>query len=431
MINQICAEIQKDVWIMEPRMLAVLYEKLSSMTTESLEAISAIKIQTNKPAAMTVNGGVATINIHGVLMKNPPSWLAWFGIGSTAYGQIRQQLSEAIGDPSVKSIRLHIDSPGGKVAGGSETADAIRDANKIKPVSAYIEDLGASGAYWLASQTGQITANLNAEIGSIGVFTVFGDYSKMAEMEGVKIHVVRSGEHKGMGVVGAPITENQIAAWQDVVDGIADNFINAVSTGRRMSAETVRGLADGRVFLAKTAKKNGLIDSIINPDKINVKESNAMAETKTKDDVAADDVVEDTTTAGVDLEAAKKQADDEGKERLGLLEAAFEGEPKFVLEQFKAGATADQAKAAFCDVLTAKLEAADAKVAELEKKKTTVGGDPVNNENDGGGGSQASAFMAAVRQYAKDNKCTQTVALKAVKKESPQLFEDYQAGLTS
>ena len=429
MINQICAEIQKDVWIMEPRMLAVLYEKLSSMTTESLEAISAIKIQTNKPAAMTVNGGVATINIHGVLMKNPPSWLAWFGIGSTAYGQIRQQLSEAIGDPSVKSIRLHIDSPGGKVAGGSETADAIRDANKIKPVSAYIEDLGASGAYWLASQTGQITANLNAEIGSIGVFTVFGDYSKMAEMEGVKIHVVRSGEHKGMGVVGAPITENQIAAWQDVVDGIADNFINAVSTGRRMSAETVRGLADGRIFLAKTAKKNGLIDSIINPDKINVKESNAMAETETSD-VEAADVVEDTTTAGVDLEAAKKQADDEGKERLGLLEAAFEGEPEFVLEQFKAGATVDRAAAAFCDVLTERLAASNSKVAELEKNKP-AGADPVNNENDGGGGSQSSAFMDAVRQYAKDNKCTQTVALRAVKKESPQLFEDYQAGLAS
>ena len=429
MINQICAELQKDIWIMEPRMLAVLYEKLSSMTTESLEALSAIEIQTNKPAAMTVNGGVATINIHGVLMKNPPSWLAWFGIGSTAYGQIRQQLSEAIGDPSVKSIRLHIDSPGGKVAGGSETADAIRDANKIKPVSAYIEDLGASGAYWLASQTGQITANLNAEIGSIGVFTVFGDYSKMAEMEGVKIHVVRSGEHKGMGVVGAPITENQIAAWQDVVDGIADNFINAVSTGRRMSAETVRGLADGRIFLAKTAKKNGLIDSIINPDKINVKESNAMAETETSD-VEAADVVEDTTTAGVDLEAAKKQADDEGKERLGLLEAAFEGEPEFVLEQFKAGATVDQAKAAFCDVLTERLAASNSKVAEMEKNKP-AGADPVNNENDGGGGSQSSAFMAAVRQYAKDNKCTQTVALRAVKKESPQLFEDYQAGLAS
>ena len=163
----------------------------------------AIEIQKTK-GTMQITGGIATINIHGLLMKNPPGWLAWFGIETTDYNVIRQQLGEAVGNKDVQSIFLHIDSPGGTVAGVSEAAEAIANANKAKPVSAYIEDLGASGAYWLASQAGKILSNPNGEIGSIGVYTVYADFSKMAETEGVKVHVIRSGEHKGMGVIGTP-----------------------------------------------------------------------------------------------------------------------------------------------------------------------------------------------------------------------------------
>lgn len=396
--------------MMEPRAMAAMVAKLFAINTESLASLMAIEIQKNKPE-MRVEGGVATINIHGILMKNPPSWLAWFGIDSTDFSQIRQQLAEAVGNTNVQEILLHVDSPGGTVAGASETADAIKAAGRVKPVIAYIEDLGASGAYYLASQAKQITANLNAEVGSIGVYTVYEDYSKAAETAGVKVHVIRSGEHKGMGIIGAPITDGQIRAVQDVIDGMAGNFIAAVSEGRRISIEMVTALADGRVFIAAEAKKNGLIDSIImcNPDKD--KEKNTMAE---------------ETQKGKETTGTAATASEPKKATTAELRAAFPDEPAFVLEQFEKDATIEQAKAAYANVLKVRNTELKQQNAELTKKikKAATGAPPV--PVGGEGGEQAGGgFLATAKQYAKENKCTMTAAMKAVKKDNPQMFNTY------
>lgn len=421
MINPIIAQIQKEIWMMEQRSMAAYFANVFEIDAESLAKLAAIEISKTKPA-LKVENGTATINIHGILMKNPPSWLAWFGIESTDYAQLRSQLAEALGNKAVQSIMLHVDSPGGTVAGSSEAAEAIAAANKIKPVSAYVEDLGASAAYYLASQAGQITANPNAEVGSIGVFTVYDDFSKAAEMQGVKVHVIRSGEHKGMGVIGAPITDEQIEAMQAVIDGMADNFIKAVGSGRKMKAEQVRELATGQVWIAKEAKKLGLIDGIANGiENLNLSNNsskeNVMAETQEKE-TGGKTVVK--STAQAPQKPAKKPA------TVAELKEAFADEPAFCLEQFEAGATLLEAKAAYAEVLkkrNAELSQQNAELKKNKDKKGRTGTDPIVSGGEGAAGGED--FIQAAADYAEEHKCTRTEAMRKVKKAQPELHAAY------
>jgi len=253
---------------MEPRALDALFMQIAEIKVDMNEMA---KIEVQEAIKPVVNGDTAVIAIKGILMKKVPFIFHLFGIETTSYTDIQGQISYALADNKVKKILLDIDSPGGVVAGVMETGNAIAAAGQMKKTTAQIEDLGASGAYWLASQASKITATPNTEVGSIGVYAVYVDYSKRAEEDGIQVHVVKSGEHKGMGVMGAKISDEQLAAVQEIVNGLSDNFIKAVSTGRGLSTAAVRELSDGRLWLAEKARTNGLIDSVINK---NLKQTN-------------------------------------------------------------------------------------------------------------------------------------------------------------
>ena len=157
---------------------------------------------------------------------------------------------------------LHIDSPGGTVAGTGDLAAAVARADMKKPVFAFIEDLGASAAFWVASQARKVFTNSSAMIGSIGTFGVVHDMSVMAAREGVKVHVIKAGKFKGAGVPGTEVTADQLMEQQRVVDDLNEEFVRGVATGRKMSMEAVREIADGRVHVGKSAQKLGFSDGV-------------------------------------------------------------------------------------------------------------------------------------------------------------------------
>jgi signal peptide peptidase SppA len=201
-------------------------------------------------------GNVAVIDMVGPMMK-----------GDSKYGGVntvltRQIVRTAVSDDLASSILLVIDSPGGSVAGTAELATEVKNANEKKPVHAHIDDLGASAAFWVASQARRVSANATAQVGSIGTVAVVEDTSKMYEAAGVKVHVISTGEFKGAFADGTPVTEAQIQYLQDLVNEINKHFLNAVADGRKMSLTDVKKAADGRVFMAKESKELGLIDVI-------------------------------------------------------------------------------------------------------------------------------------------------------------------------
>ena len=88
------------------------------------------------------------------------------------------------------------------------------------------------------------------------------DASGLAERIGIKVHVVRAGEFKGAGMFGTEVTDEQLSEFQRIVNGLNEQFLDAVQTGRNMSRQQVEAVADGRVHIAAEAVKLGLIDAV-------------------------------------------------------------------------------------------------------------------------------------------------------------------------
>lgn len=209
-----------------------------------------------------IQGRTAVIEIYGTMTKHGSSFARG---GSTV--RARRSLRNALNDPNVGSILLLIESPGGSVAGTKELADDVRAAAQQKPTWAYIEDIGASAAYWVASAAHKIFANDVAYVGSIGTYMVIDDWSKAYEEHGVKAHLVTTGEFKGAGVAGIEIQEKHLAHWQELINKTNDLFLAAVQKGRGFTKAQTKQLADGRVHMAADAKDLGLIDGVQSLDK--------------------------------------------------------------------------------------------------------------------------------------------------------------------
>jgi signal peptide peptidase SppA len=224
-----------------------------------------------------VTDGIATIPIRGQTQKGDSSF------GGTSTVRVRRALREAYGRSDVRSVLLHVDeAPGGTVAGTDDLARDIAEAPKGMDVYAQIDDLGASAAYWLASQAKKVFANPTALVGSIGVYTVLEDTSGAYELAGVKAHLVSSGPYKGAGVAGVPVTEEMIAGVKEIVDDTNEHFLAAIMSGRGMDKASAKGVADGRVWIASKAKRLGLIDGIQTLDQTiaQIREQNAARDAK-------------------------------------------------------------------------------------------------------------------------------------------------------
>jgi len=162
-------------------------------------------------------------------------------------------------DPSVEVIVLNIDSPGGEAAGISQFATYIR--NSPKKVVAYIDDLGASAAYWIASAAKEIYASSTAFVGSIGVvFTILDDTKKL-EKEGIeKIEIVSVQSPKKRPNVKSEEGQAQIQTW---ANDLADKFIKAVARYRGVSEEYVlNNFGGGDLLISEKAKDVKMIDGI-------------------------------------------------------------------------------------------------------------------------------------------------------------------------
>ena len=415
--NLVMSELSSWAWAMEPRRLVAFISGLGSFNNYREELLKVASGE-NKAVgpSMTTSGGVAVIPINGILMQSVPKWFAWFDIEATAYGDIISMVKTAAMSSDIERIHLQVNSPGGTVAGGHEAAQAIFDARKAKAVTAHINDLGASGAFQLASQANSISAGPNAEVGSIGIFCVVVDSSKRAEDEGIKVHVIRSGPYKGMGVPGDKITKKQIDSQQLVVDGMADNFIRVVARGRGKKEANIRELATGETFIAKTALKKGLIDSVVGVSSKakgnNSKGANTMAETEQKTEPEVD-ILAIQTKAG-------KEAVTKDRERLTALRVAFPDDPDFAMDQFEKGASVIEAKAGFADVLAERLKEANAQIPQ--KKANADGAEPVDHSE---GGNTGADFMVQATAMAAEEKISKSDAIRKLQKTNPDLYEEY------
>jgi protease-4 len=149
------------------------------------------------------------------------------------------------------------------VFGAEQIADALKEFKKTgKPFVVSMGDYAASGGYWISADADQIYADPITITGSIGIFGVVPNMSKLLSNIGVSVQSVSTNNNGNVAVPLAPLTEKQMATLNaSIIDGY-DQFINRVAKGRNMPETKVRLIAEGRVWDGAKAKELGLVDQL-------------------------------------------------------------------------------------------------------------------------------------------------------------------------
>ncbi|MBA4372584.1 MAG: signal peptide peptidase SppA [Thermodesulfovibrio sp.] len=173
-----------------------------------------------------------------------------------------EEIREHAKDNSIKAIVLRIDSPGGAVAPSQEIYAEVKKAAEKKKVVVSMGSIAASGGYYIAAPATRIFANPGTLTGSIGVIMEIPNVEELMKKIGVRSEVVKSGKNKDMGSAFRTMQPESRQILQDVLDNVHAQFIKAVAEGRKMKAEDVRSLADGRIFSGEQAHALKLVDEL-------------------------------------------------------------------------------------------------------------------------------------------------------------------------
>jgi protease-4 len=192
---------------------------------------------------------IAVVDLEGVIL-NPKD--------------VVEQLQKFADDSSVKAIILHVNSPGGGAAASEEIYREvlrIRDEKK-KRIVASIETVGASGAYYVSSAANKIFADNASIVGSIGVIAEWYNYEELMKWAKLQQITLKAGEFKDTGSPTRPMTPEERAYMQGLIDNMHTQFIHSVAVGRKMQDDQVRLLANGKVWTGEEAVPLKLIDQI-------------------------------------------------------------------------------------------------------------------------------------------------------------------------
>lgn len=162
----------------------------------------------------------------------------------------------------IKSVILRVESPGGSVAASQEILEAVRRVAAKKPVVASMGSVAASGGYYIVCGANRVLANPGTVTGSIGVrmeHVMLGDLLRWAK---IKHETLKSGRLKDMGTFDRPMTPEERAVLQGILDDIHVQFKEEVAKARNLPIEKVDELADGRVYTGRQAKELGLVDEM-------------------------------------------------------------------------------------------------------------------------------------------------------------------------
>ncbi|HKF54077.1 MAG TPA: signal peptide peptidase SppA [Blastocatellia bacterium] len=197
---------------------------------------------------------IALIKIEGVISD------------SDSYGIDRATIVEALKEAQRRKARgivLRVNSPGGTVAACQDIFAAVeRVKEKSIPVVASMGDMAASGGVYVSMAATEIVASPGTITGSIGVIIKGNDLSALYDKVGVSPKVVKSGAHKDMMATYRPLSSEEQALLQGVIDDSHDQFVERVAASRKRPRSEIERIADGRILTGRQAHASGLIDSL-------------------------------------------------------------------------------------------------------------------------------------------------------------------------
>jgi capsid assembly protease len=207
------------------------------------------------------------IPIRGSIKQHGGSSFWDLLFGGTSCDGVAGSLRSFMADDQISAIILDIDSGGGSSYGVFELAETIMAARGTKPIVAIANSVAASAAYAIGVAADAFYCTPGGLVGSVGVYFMHQDLSKMAEEAGVKVTFIQAGDNKTRGNNFEPLTEEDVAFFQGLVDETYGQFLNVVAKGRGTTvADVKRNYGQGDVLTPTQAKTVGMIDDVLTFD---------------------------------------------------------------------------------------------------------------------------------------------------------------------
>lgn len=228
-------------------------------TKESIESI----FDTNS-VSLPSEEFIGVVNVEGTIMNTSESQGVFSTPASYNHESTLNYIDSMIDAPNNKGIILYVNSPGGGVYESDELYLKLKEYKKEtgRPIWTYMASRACSGGYYISMASDKIYANRNTWTGSIGVIMSLTNVKGLYDKLGIQEIDITSGPNKAIGSSGLEMTDEQHKILQEMVDESYEQFVSIVSEGRKMDINTVKPIADGRIYTAKQALDLGLIDNI-------------------------------------------------------------------------------------------------------------------------------------------------------------------------
>lgn len=203
------------------------------------------------------------IQVSGLIFRDASE-----GLFVPAYDKIEtilRQVRAARNDPAVRAIVVEVDSPGGALTPSDEIYHELMRFKADDPdrkIIVHMQDLAASGGYYVAMAGDWLIAEPTAIVGSIGVIMQTLNWKDLSEKIGLRATTVVSGDNKDMLNPFEEVNEAQVALVQQMIDNMYARFVGIVKESRGLREEELKTLADGRILTADEALSHKLIDEI-------------------------------------------------------------------------------------------------------------------------------------------------------------------------
>ncbi len=232
-------------------MFIIIFLVILFLFTSFIAGIVSLFVETEEP----ITGNVALIPIQGVIMTTGDSF---YGQDIASSDKIVKNIKKADESKNIKAIILEINSGGGTAVASEEVVNAIKKTNKT--TVAYIREIGASGAYWIASSTDHIFASRMSITGSVGVIGSYLEFSGLLDRYNITYQRMVAGKYKDLGSPLKDITNEEESILQKQLDLIHDYFLQDVIESRGLKEDQIRKVSTAQIFLGVEAKDLNLID---------------------------------------------------------------------------------------------------------------------------------------------------------------------------
>jgi len=204
---------------------------------------------------------VGLIELSGTIAYSD-SPLTLFSGNVLTPNDVEQLIRQVIGDPTIKTIVLVINSPGGSAAASEEIYSMLKKLSEEKVVVSYITEYGASGGYYIALPSREIIASPHALTGSVGAVSMILNYKELMDKIGVKAETFKSGKLKDVGSAWRELTDEERSLLISIVDSVADIFKERVREHRGIKINNYDEVFTARPYTGVQALQAGIIDGV-------------------------------------------------------------------------------------------------------------------------------------------------------------------------